>query len=448
MTQQALVIADACPQFSSFTAMEYLQIDVAGTFGLDKESWTTRIEWTLQHKSHFEDVEEMGGDHSLVQSADEPAQFYASVCAYNKALKGEPTGHMISLDATASGIQILAALTGCHESAELCNLVNTGERVDAYTSLYEVMKEVNEGELTIEEEGMFLDFQEQLTNILPIHKKKTIQRSDFKQAIMTALYGSTRMPKKIFGKGPMLDIFYNVMRTCLPGAWNCNEVLKSLWQPYALSHDWVMPDNFHVHVKVMSGTQHMIQIGDTPVAVNLTENLGTEEGRSLSPNVTHSIDGMVVREMVRRCDYDMDHIYKVSGIILNDHKTAGKSTDRKKDKMLLNLWNQYKESGFLSARILDYIDIKNARLVEYSPVLDLLASLPTKPFKVISVHDCFRSHANYGNDLRKQYNIIMSGIARSDMLGYLATQITGTSTPVVKMGCIADDILNADYALS
>jgi hypothetical protein len=116
--------------------------------------------------------------------------------------------------------------------------------------------------------------------------------------------------------------------------------------------------------------------------------------------------------------------------------------------MLVKLWNHYKESGFLSARILDYIDIKNAGLVEYSPILDLLASLPTKPFKVISVHDCFRSHANYGNDLRKQYNIIMSGIARSEMLGYLATQITGTSTPVLKMGCIADDILNADYALS
>jgi hypothetical protein len=42
----------------------------------------------------------------------------------------------------------------------------------------------------------------------------------------------------------------------------------------------------------------------------------------------------------------------------------------------------------------------------------------------------------------------MSGIARSDMLSYLATQITGTTNPVVKMGCIADDILNADYALS
>jgi DNA-directed RNA polymerase len=184
MMQSALVTAQARPSFSEFTATEYMQIDVAGTYGLDKESWTTRINWTQSHEAQFTDVEEQAGDHTLVQQADEPAQFYAAVCAYNKVLKGEPTGHMISLDATASGLQILAALVGCEESAELCNLINTGERVDAYTSLYEVMKDVNEGDLEIEEEGaLALPSIAGVIN-LPTNKK-VIQRTDFKQAIMT-----------------------------------------------------------------------------------------------------------------------------------------------------------------------------------------------------------------------------------------------------------------------
>jgi hypothetical protein len=256
------------------------------------------------------------------------------------------------------------------------------------------------------------------------------------------------MPKKIFGKGAMLGIFYDVMRSCLPGAWACNDVLKSLWQPGALSHDWTMPDNFHVHVKVMSTTQHMIQVEGVPVPVNLNENIGTEEGRSLSPNVTHSIDGMVVREMHRRCDYDVDQYLEVAEIVMGNRGSLGTRDTEPKDQMLLKLWNHYEESGFLSARILDCIDIENAGLLNYSVILDLLKSMPAKPFKIVSIHDCFRSHANYGNDLRRQYNEILSLISGSNMLSFLATQITGTSTPVIKLGCISDDILEADYALS
>ena len=113
-----------------FSGMQYLKIDVANNYGLDKENWDTRLDW-------FNQVE--GDLENLIKDAEEPALFYASVQAYRKAMRKEPVAYPISLDATASGIQILSCLTGCEKSARLCNVVDAGKRMDAYTALYEAM---------------------------------------------------------------------------------------------------------------------------------------------------------------------------------------------------------------------------------------------------------------------------------------------------------------------
>jgi hypothetical protein len=433
MALTATVQSPAVYSFSEFTALQYLQIDIAGAFGLDREDWDVRIQWTLDHQDQFEAIEDEGGTHPLVMKADAPAMFYAAVCAYLEAQAGKPIGHMISLDATASVIQILAAMTGCRDSAELCNLINVGQRVDSYTSLYEVMKAVNGGDLAAPDSG---------SNVVSL--KRTIPRSAFKQAIMTSLYNSTRMPKIVFGKGAMLDTFYSVMRSCLPGAWSCNEALKGCWQAGALSHDWTLPDNFHVHVKVMTKRQRFIHIDGIPMGVDVVENTGTDEGRSLSPNSVHSVDGMIDRELKARCDQDPEKLRSVMDAL----KSWACSSNTADDKMVLTLWNHYLDSGFLSVRILNFINKDNAGMVDGEVILKLIGTLPKKPFNVISVHDCFRCHPNYGNDMRRQYNQVMSDLARSDMLSFLVSQITGTPTPVTKLGCIADDILQADYALS
>jgi hypothetical protein len=87
-------------------------------------------------------------------------------------------------------------------------------------------------------------------------------------------------------------------------------------------------------------------------------------------------------------------------------------------------------------------------LVDEDKISNLIASLPLKPFDIIPVHDCFRVHPNYGNDLRRQYNLQLSLIAQSDMLQFLLTQITGKQVAIQKQANFATDILDADYALS
>lgn len=106
----------------TFTSAEYIKIDVASQFGLDKETWAERLAWFDNREPHLE---------SLVSEAENPALYYAAVKAWRETQAGQPTGHMISLDATSSGLQLLCVLTGDRTGAELCNVVNTGTREDA-----------------------------------------------------------------------------------------------------------------------------------------------------------------------------------------------------------------------------------------------------------------------------------------------------------------------------
>lgn len=143
MAASAQAVKSACPTPSAiteFSGIEYLKIDVASNFGLDKKNWGDRIAWTDKHEKDLE---------SLTKTAKTPALFWASVQAYRAVQAGLPTGYPISLDATASGLQILACLTGCRQSASLCNIVSTGDREDAYTLMYEAMCKISGTSATI-----------------------------------------------------------------------------------------------------------------------------------------------------------------------------------------------------------------------------------------------------------------------------------------------------------
>ncbi len=199
---------------------------------------------------------------------------------------------------------------------------------------------------------------------------------------MTALYGSTAVPKRVFGEGHQLQVFESTMETMAPGAWELNKALKELWQQDALSHDWVLPDNFHVHVRVMETERHTVQFLNEPISIDIKVNKGTKEGRSLGPNLVHSVDGMVVREMVRRCSYNNETILGV----LQDIKSTKTRTSEDDDQMVITLWNHYQESGFLSARILDHLNHWNMGHVDPDHIIELIKILPLKSFQLMTIH--------------------------------------------------------------
>ena len=401
-----------------FTGKQYLMIDIANSFGLDKKTWDERLEWFKQHEDHLDE---------MLPQADDPAMYFAGVQAWDAVKHGLPIGYPVSLDATSSGLQILAALTGDRRAAQLCNVVSTGSREDAYTNVFDIMVD-------------------RLINKLGQYAGG-IKRDDCKRAIMTSLYGSVAVPKEVFGEGTQLDIFYEVMSEVAPAAWELNEAFLSIWNSDALSHDWVLPDNFHVHIKVMTQVKEVVQFMNEPYDTFHMVNQPTEEGRSLGANCIHSLDGMIVREITRRCDYSVDRMLEIMGFL--DAVIIGDVLYDSDTYMVQTLWKHYQESGYLSARILDHLQAHNVNLVDRAVIWELIDSLPEKPFKVIAVHDCFRVLPNYGNDLREQYNRQLMLIAKSNLLQYLLSQIVGRQLSIGKLDPnLWQDIMDTDYALS
>lgn len=231
----------------TFSGLDYLKIDIANSFGHDKMDWDERLDWFNSNEASL---------GKTYVGAKEPALAYAGIKAYDQVLAGEPIGYMISLDATSSGLQILAALTGDRSAARLCNVVDTGKREDAYTNVYQEM-------------------------VYKINDTAKISRDKAKDAIMTSLYGSTAMPRQVFGEGELLRTFYDTMHRLAPGAWELNEAFLTMWDDNATENSWVLPDNFHANIKVMDQVRDTVHFLNQPFDVFYKVNKPVRQGRSL-----------------------------------------------------------------------------------------------------------------------------------------------------------------------
>lgn len=392
-----------------FTSLEYLQIDLANNFGLDKRTWDQRIQWATEH----EDVLE-----TLIQEAEEPAMFQAALLAYRSAQKGEPIGYPISLDSTASGMQILSCLIRDRKAAALCNVIDAGTRQDAYTVLYDTInRKLGVG-------------------------GSTLQRKDVKQAVMTAFYGSEATPEKVFGT-EQLHVFYETLQEECPDIWALNDLFLKLWNPTTLSHDWILPDNFHVRCPVKNQEKQLFTLFGNRYSVTKEVNAPNSYGKSLGANVIHSIDGMLVREMTRRCMHDASHIDYLYNLI-----KLGKSSEKSNSPEIETLWNHYKKSGFLSSRILDYLNESNLHQVDADVILEMIESMPSQPFEILCIHDAFRVLPSHANEMRKQYVHLLAMITKSNLLQFLLKQLnTGVSVSLGEEH-LWQDVLNSEYALS
>ncbi len=252
-----------------FTGEQYLQIELANQFGLDKKTWDERIEWHQLNRNNLD---------ALIDDAKHPILFYKALLAYRDMQDGIPTGFIMGMDATASGIQIMAVLTGCIKTAMAVNLIDTGAREDVYQF----------GADTMTKFGVPMD-------------KETI-----KKPIMTHFYGSRAKPIEIFGKGtPALKAFYKFLADELPGASNAMRMMQRQWKPDALEHRFTMPDGHVVVAKVIVDVDKRLEIDELNHATFTHRsyvNAPDPEGLSLAANITHAVDGYVVREMIRRCD--------------------------------------------------------------------------------------------------------------------------------------------------
>lgn len=406
-----------------FSAFQYIKLDIANSFGLDKDLFNERLNWFEQNKMQLA---------SLVDSADEPAQFYAGTLAYEDTKAGKPTGYLVGMDATASGLQCMAALTGCKVTAMSVNMVDPDCRKDVYTDGYKVMINLLDG------------------------KMDKFERADTKDATMTHFYGSQANPRKLFGENSIeLLKFYEMVNIVAPGANMLRQDLIDIWQPYANQHKWVLPDGFTAIVKVMSMVEESFEVNElnSSFTHRYWINKGTGTGLSLAANVIHSVDGFVVREMNRRANYDAEIIKRVY-----DALTGGTSHVYIKDedvhteklKRLVGLTEAHKMVSVVLAEHITHSNVDMVPLWIKRELIRIIEQmLNHKPFALIAIHDCFKCHALYMNEVRQNYIDIFADMADSHMLSCMIGQIVGKNVPVRKLSKdLSKDIRNSNYMLS
>lgn len=408
-----------------YTGYQYLLIDAATQYGLDKLTFEERMVWTTEH---LDDLE------NLSQSAETKPLYQKAVQAIRKAQAGLPTGHLVGVDGTCSGIQMMSVLTGCEAGARATGLVDPNVRADAYTACTEAMNVILNGNLVV-------------------------ARADAKQALMTSFYGSKAEPKNLFGEEtPELAAFYQAAQVIAPGAWELLQDLLASWQPYALQHAWVMPDGFDARIKVMKKVDSRIEVDELDHATfsyEFYENQGQKSGLSNAANVTHSVDAYVLRAMHRRCNYDREIAALASAWI--EIEMLERIMGAKREVSLPSgkagyYVQQYERSTVPDVVIMPYLNQENLQQLSQEHLEHLAriinGMLQYQPFELVTIHDEFKAHPNNINWVRWQYKEILADLADSYLLDDLLSQIHGRPGTFSKMSqTLGEKIRNSAYGL-
>jgi DNA-directed RNA polymerase len=130
--------------FIDEVAVDWLKFHVATQYGLDKAPIKERISWVENNHTLIEKIatDPIGNLHEW-EVADEPWQFLAACEEYYACViscSRNYTGLPIAVDATCSGLQILAGLARDASTAKLVNVIPSDKPQDAYKVIADASK--------------------------------------------------------------------------------------------------------------------------------------------------------------------------------------------------------------------------------------------------------------------------------------------------------------------
>lgn len=422
---------------TNFTPSQWLKIELANQYGQDKRTWDERLAFVDEHlPTNFENCE---------PDCEELA--FSARKAWDDYINKRPSGYPISLDATASGSQMLTMLTTDFKAAKICNLDSKDARIDLYTLVFNKMKELDP---SVEELGL--------------------SRDQVKKAIMTALYGSVVSPLQTFGDTNVCTLFFATLEEVMPKCLDWMERVKYTAYP-AATVQWVMPDCFQVKIRnntdlvgSFNPTDEMLEAMDSAgvnafylqktkykytvnfnpacpgekIHVDYTYSkmrpkknpadfryLNTTMSTALMPDICHAFDSYIAREIIRAAqipeDIKQGSFVKVSE---NNRVLYDKYVD-----MLLHYGYLIagKDIPILSFAVFNYLskDKYDSLTKEEKDRIDALrARLPKSVFDVKPIHDSFAVLPNHATELRTVAHTLYQDIARNGYYfrQYLAKQ--------------------------
>lgn len=278
----------ACLSFSKSVDLTdrgwyWLKVDIANAFGLDKELWADRVAFVDSNiDAMLTDIDGWSA------KADDSLLAKSALLAYKESLVTGKSNHIVRLDATTSGPQLMSVMARDIEGMKRFNVIGSSVRRDFYTEVAQAIYDRTRDSKLWGETPSF----------------KSI-RKDIKRSIMTYYYNSEANPKAYFGEDSKeLKVFYDVMATSAKGAVELKGYINSLWSDTKLYNAWYLPDGHYAYCPVMVQDKKRVEIkemkgGTATMTVVCNVNKPSHEPhRSLMPSTIHSIDALMMRWVV------------------------------------------------------------------------------------------------------------------------------------------------------
>lgn len=366
-----------------FTGIEYLAMDIAKNMdkNQEKSTWEERLSYVEQNIlpviTPCSSNEELA---LLSKQGDNPEEAFLGLVALRDTANGVPTNISVSLDATASGLQILAAISGDFLGCAWTNLINETDEQDFCYDIYsELFREIGETKFT---------------------------RKQLKYALMVYFYGGyTAALEHLNNDKEAYAKMEKAVKAYFPQMYVLRQRLLDTIDPAVTEYRWNAPDGFEVITQTFSKVN--VRVGEFSFIAKVQGQ--DPHFKGTLANFAHTLDGYICREIIRRCNYEPKVLQRAKVILEKGiglfplqepiHLNAGIFGNKKLVKRIAN------------STIRD-------------EALELVNSmLSYKPFPVLPVHDCFRVPPKYGNILRYWYKEIVSEIVESGVAESMAQQI-------------------------
>jgi len=296
------LIKFADESFMDEEAERWLRFQLATTFGLDKETINERLAWTYENEWLVEEIatDPIGQRHEW-ENVEEPWQFLAACDEfYHCVIKRDriSTGLPIAIDATCSGLQILAGLAKDKSTAKLVNVLPSDRPQDAY-------KVVAEKSKPYIPERLRPDWDRKCTKrtclTIPYNAKPFSNRTYIKDALkekgieidkeeLTQTVKAVRAAMDLIVPGPM-----RVMK------WIESEVSNAIKRG-ATELKWVTPSGFIVSQQIFKKEFERITLrvlGEARLKMKVATGDSAEVDKArhkaaTAPNLIHSLDASLL----------------------------------------------------------------------------------------------------------------------------------------------------------
>ena len=296
-------------------AEEWLSFQCATTYGRTKDTINERLTWTSDNLNLIKRIaEDPIGTLPEWEKAEEPWSFLSSCDElYHCVIKRDRnfTNLPVAVDATCSGLQILAGLARDKSTAKLVNVIPSERPQDAYKVIADEAK----------------------PNV-PVHLQQHMDRKTTKRTVMTVPYNAKPFSNRGYirealkEKGvevekedltAVVKAVRDAMNVIVPGPmrvmkWIESEVAAAIDRG-ATEISWVTPSGFVVTQKLMKKDIKTIELQllgrcQIRVADGDTEEVDKNHHKNATaPNLIHSLDASLLHLSATRFKYPLAVIH-------------------------------------------------------------------------------------------------------------------------------------------